>query len=79
MQAPLFSILIPSEGEVRSQAELCWLRGGGIVDTVMALRHFNVAVLGFALTWSTATLLVSRVLLKIFWSVYCFYVVVSVG
>lgn len=80
MQAPLFSILIPSKGEVRGQAELCWLRGGSIVDTVMALlRHFNVAALGFALTWSIATLLVSRVLLKIFWSVYCFYIVVSVG
>lgn len=38
-------------------------------------HHFSVAVLGFALTWGTVILFVSRVLIKLFWLVYCFYVV----
>lgn len=59
-----------------SQAKLSQLWGGGVMGKMMALLIcFNVAILGFELAWSTATSLVSGVLMNIFWSAYCFYVV----
>lgn len=75
MNVPFFSTPTASKGEANRQ-----LWGGGVVGKVMAVfSSFNVLVLDFLLTWGTMSLLVSRVLIKIFWSVYCFYVVVSVG
>lgn len=76
-----FSTPATSKGEATGSLSCVGFGEGKVmVDKVMVLSCFNIVVPNFfAFTWGTTTLLVLKFLVKMFWFLYCFYIVFSVG